>query len=86
MASVHASVASTSNPLTIMPPDFFNSLIGSPSMKDSKAIDVVDNDMINSNSNNDKSVNPMTAAALSSAVRNMLNSEFLRQKWLYSQR
>jgi hypothetical protein len=28
----------------------------------------------------------MTAAALSSAVRNMLNTEFLRQKWLYSQR
>ena len=55
MASVHASVASTSNPLNIMPPDFFNSLIGSPSMKDAKEIDVVDHDMINSNSNNDKS-------------------------------
>ena len=93
MASVAASnVQSNTSALNIMPPEFFNSLMGSSSsIKDSKTFSASssDNDKPVSNDKNNKNdaaVTPITAAALSSAVRNMLNSEFLRQKWLYSQR
>ena len=93
MASVAANnVTSNASALNIMPPEFFNSLMGgSSSIKDSKAFAASISDHENSVSNDkdtniDAAVTPITAAALSSAVRNMLNSEFLRQKWLYSQR
>ena len=93
MASVAANnVASNASTLNIMPPEFFNSLMGgSSSFKDSKAFtpSSSDNEKLVANdkdTKNDAAVTPITAAALSSAVRNMLNSEFLRQKWLYSQK
>jgi len=93
MASVAANnVTTNTSTLNIMPPEFFNSLMGgSASTKDSKifADSSSENDKSVSNDKNNKkdaAVTPITAAALSSAVRNMLNSEFLRQKWLYSQR
>ena len=88
MASVSASAASSPSALNIMPPEFFSSLMGSPSMtvsKDNTTSEIATTNL-NRNSKKESSVTTMTAAALSSAVRNMLNSEFLRQKWLYSQR
>lgn len=88
MASVTASAASSPSALNIMPPEFFSSLMGSPSMTASNGNPTSETvtPNLNRNSKKESSVTTMTAAALSSAVRNMLNTEFLRQKWLYSQR
>ena len=88
MTSLAASVASNPTALNIMPPEFFNSLMGSTPIKDPNTNNSSDNGIqsLNKNLKNESAVTPMTAAALSSAVRNMLNTEFLRQKWLYSQR
>ena len=83
---IMTSVSAPSSAHNIMPPEFFNSLMGSSSIPTSTA-GTSSHTVTNSKGVKDEtSVTSMTAAALSSAVRNMLSSEFLRQKWLNSQR
>ena len=84
MTSVTATAKS--NALNIMPPEFFNSLMNSTAASNLNTNSHTTASTVSKNLKNESSVTSMTAAALSSAVRNMLNTEFLRQKWLYSQR
>ena len=83
MASVTASATSSSSAANIMSPEFFSSLRGSPSFTASKVNSTLETatSNLNRNSKQESQVPAMTAAVLSSAVRNMLSSEFLRQKW-----